>query len=154
MLVFKNAKICVTLNANAKICVTPNAKPQCESVEYRMRWVSWHWGSRWACTFHVVCVNFVCVGYPTQTQFSVNMGLKYLCSERSTWGIRPNMSASWIRHVKHNSKGTIQNSSPFPNQSVTVITLLYKPAKYVYMESRFAKWLYDILYGISYLHVF
>ena len=39
MLVSKNAKIWVTLNANANICVTPNANPQHKQVEYRSRWV-------------------------------------------------------------------------------------------------------------------
>ena len=39
MLVSKNAKICVTPNTNTKICITPNAKPQSESVEYRLCWV-------------------------------------------------------------------------------------------------------------------
>ena len=31
--------------------------------------------SCWACTFHVVCVNFICVGYPTQASFWVEYGL-------------------------------------------------------------------------------
>ena len=39
MLVFKNAKICVTPDAKPKICVSPNAKPQRQSVEYRLCWV-------------------------------------------------------------------------------------------------------------------
>ena len=52
MLVSKNAKICVTPNAKPKSCVIPNANPQCESVEYRL-----HWVSHWACTFHVICVK-------------------------------------------------------------------------------------------------
>ena len=71
----KNAKICFTPNAKPKICVSPNAKPQCKSVEYRLRWVFWRWGSRWAYTFQVVCINFICVWWPTQTQFSVEYGL-------------------------------------------------------------------------------
>ena len=66
MLVSKNAKICVFFNANPKNCVTPNANPQRESVEYRLRW---------PCTFHVVCAHFICIGYPTQTQFAVEYGL-------------------------------------------------------------------------------
>ena len=43
-------EICIG-NINAKICVTPNVKPQRESVQYRLRWVFWRWGSRWTCTF-------------------------------------------------------------------------------------------------------
>ena len=61
-------------NANPKVCITPNANPQHKSVEYRWHWVFWHWGLRWPCTFHVVCVNFMCVGYPTQTRFQWNIG--------------------------------------------------------------------------------
>ena len=49
--------------------------PQCESVEYRLPWVPNAKSSRWPCTFHVVCVNFICVWCPTQTQFSVEYGL-------------------------------------------------------------------------------
>ena len=60
MLVYKNAKICVTPNANAKICVTPNAKPQRESVEYRLCWVPNAKFSRWPCRFHVVYPFFLC----------------------------------------------------------------------------------------------
>ena len=33
-------------------------------------------GWRWACTFHVVYVNFICVGHPTQARFPVEYGLK------------------------------------------------------------------------------
>ena len=63
-------------DANPKICVTPDANPRRQSVEYRWRWAFWRWGWRWACTFHVVYVNFICVGHPTQTRFSVEYGLK------------------------------------------------------------------------------
>ena len=50
--------------------------PQRESVEYRFRWVSNAKSSQWPCTFHAVCVNFICVRWPMQTQFSVKYGLK------------------------------------------------------------------------------
>ena len=50
------------VSKNAKICVTPNANPQCEQVEYRWRWVPNANFSRWPCTFHVFCVDFICVG--------------------------------------------------------------------------------------------
>ena len=30
----------------------------------------------WACTFHVVCINSIRVGYPKQMQFSVKYGLE------------------------------------------------------------------------------
>ena len=69
-LVSKNAKICVTHNANPKICVTPNAKPLCEQVEYRSRWVPNVSGWHWPCRFHVVCVNFIHVGYNRNLTFS------------------------------------------------------------------------------------
>ena len=77
MLVSKIAIICVTPNVKPKIYVTPNPNPKCESVEYRLGWVSWHWGLCWACTFQVVCVNFICVRSPTQMWHSFrNMGFK------------------------------------------------------------------------------
>ena len=38
-------------------------KPQRESVEYRLCWVLNTKFLHWACTFHIVCVNFICVGY-------------------------------------------------------------------------------------------
>ena len=44
-------------------------------VEYRWRWVPNATFSRWARTFHVVYVNFICIGHPTQTRFSVEYGL-------------------------------------------------------------------------------
>ena len=69
-------KICVTPNTKYKICVTPDANPRRQSVEYRWRWVRNAIFSRWPCTFHVVYVNFICVGHPTQTRFSVEYGLK------------------------------------------------------------------------------
>ena len=52
---------------NAKPC-GPNAKPcdptssladQTQPVENSSYWVPWRWGSHWACTFHIVCVNFI-----------------------------------------------------------------------------------------------
>ena len=75
MLVSKNAKICITHNANAKICVIPNANLQRKQVEYKWCWVPNMRGWRWAGTFHVVCVNFVRIGYPTRTRFSVEYRL-------------------------------------------------------------------------------
>ena len=66
-------------DANPKICFTPDAYPRCQSVEHRWRWAFWRWGWRWACTFHVVYVNFICVGHPTQTRFSVEYGLMMEC---------------------------------------------------------------------------
>ena len=68
ILVSKNTIICLTPNEKHKICVTSNAKPQCEPMEYRLRWVPNAKFLHWACTFHV-CVNFICVGY-ANTVFS------------------------------------------------------------------------------------
>ena len=65
--------------ANPKMCVTPDANPRHQSVEYRWHWAFWHWGWCWACTFYVVYVNFICIGHPTQTRFSVEYGLKCFC---------------------------------------------------------------------------
>ena len=55
-------RIGITPDAKPKICVSPNAKPECKSVEYRLRWVPNANLSRWACTFHILCVDFICVG--------------------------------------------------------------------------------------------
>ena len=58
------------LTPNLKFA-SPNAKPKRESVEYRLPWVPNAKFLRWACTFHVVCVNFICVWEQTQMRFSV-----------------------------------------------------------------------------------
>ena len=57
-------KVCVTPNAKLKICISPDANPRRQSVEYKWRWVPNTRFSRWPCTFHVVYVNFICVGHP------------------------------------------------------------------------------------------
>ena len=70
----KNMLVSLALgDANFSRHLTQN--PQRESVEYRLRWVPNAKSSRWPCTFHVVCVNFICVRWPTQTQLSVEYGL-------------------------------------------------------------------------------
>ena len=65
-------------DANPKICVLPDVKPKRKPVEYRLRWVPGVGSLRWACTFHIFCVDFICVGWPTQTQFSVEYGFTCL----------------------------------------------------------------------------
>ena len=47
-------------DANFSRHLTQN--PQRESVEYRLRWVPKAKRLRWPCTFHVFCVDFICVG--------------------------------------------------------------------------------------------
>ena len=70
MLVPRNAKICVTLNAN--FSVTPNRKPQRESVENMLAWVPNAKFSRWPCKFPIfVCVDFILIG----SRFSEEYGL-------------------------------------------------------------------------------
>ena len=76
ILALPNAKICVTPDTKPKICFAPDANPQCQSVEYRWHWAFWHWGWHWACTFHIFCVDFICVWWSTQTQYPVEYGLK------------------------------------------------------------------------------
>ena len=78
MLVSKNAKICLTPKADTKICLTPNAKPNRESVKYRLRWVPNAKLLRWPCTFHVVCAHF---------NLQWNMGLSLSCYEMYTYSI-------------------------------------------------------------------
>ena len=63
--------------ASGVICVTPDANPRRQSVEYRWRWVPGVGSLRWACTFHIFCVDYIGVGHPTQTRFSVEYGLYY-----------------------------------------------------------------------------
>ena len=38
--------------------------------------------ARWPCTFHVFCVDFICVCWPMQTQYPVEYGLKCCCAWR------------------------------------------------------------------------
>ena len=61
---------------NTIICVTPSANPQREQVEYRSCWIPNSKFSHWPCRFHIVCAHFICLGYPMQTQFAVEYGLK------------------------------------------------------------------------------
>ena len=75
ILALPNTKTCVTPDAKPKICVTPDANPRCQSVEYRWCLVPNAKPLRWPCTFHVFCVDFICVWCPTQTQFPVEYGL-------------------------------------------------------------------------------
>ena len=49
-------------DAKPKSCVLPDAKPKRKPVEYRLRWVPGVGSLRWACTFHIFCVDFICVG--------------------------------------------------------------------------------------------
>ena len=46
------------VSKNARICVTANAKPQCESVEYRLCWVPKAKCLHWPCTFHLFVCRF------------------------------------------------------------------------------------------------
>ena len=51
-----------------------DAKPQRESVEYRLRWVPNAKSLRWPCTFHVFCVDSISVGSQRKPRFQWNMG--------------------------------------------------------------------------------
>ena len=68
---------------NAKICVSPDANPRRQSVEYRWRWVFWHW----PCIFHAYFMYISCclciifrVGYAKISRrkpiFQWNMGFR------------------------------------------------------------------------------
>ena len=61
-------------------CVLPDAfyPPRFtrrQSVEYRWRWAFWRLGWRWACTFHIFCIDFICIWWSTQSQYPVEYGL-------------------------------------------------------------------------------
>ena len=62
-LVSKNAKICVTPNTKHKICVTSNTKPQCDPMEYRLRWVPNAKFLHRQLTFVFLDVKFIRVGF-------------------------------------------------------------------------------------------
>ena len=74
-----DAIFCVTLrqtpDAKLKFALAPTPTP--DASQWNIGCV----GSlalgllRWACTFHIFCVDFICVGHPTQTRFSVEYGL-------------------------------------------------------------------------------
>ena len=64
MLVFKNDKT----------CVTPNAKPQRESVEYRLRWVSNAKCLHWPFRFYVVYPVFFTLGIQREPCTQWNTG--------------------------------------------------------------------------------
>ena len=62
------------VSKKAKICVTPNAKPQCKSLEYRLRWVPNAKFSRWPCTFlFLFFVDFILVGSRFSVEYELNM---------------------------------------------------------------------------------
>ena len=54
----------------------PTRFTRCQSVEYRWHWAFWRWGWHWPCTFHIFCVDFICVWWSTQSQYPVEYGLK------------------------------------------------------------------------------
>ena len=58
----QNIKFAFPSKQKHKILVSPEAKPQRQPVEYRLRWVPGVGSLRWACTFHIFCVDFICVG--------------------------------------------------------------------------------------------
>ena len=62
---------------NIKFALPPTRKKkQRESVEYRLRWVPNANFSHWPCSFHDFCVDFICVGFPTQTRFQWSMDFR------------------------------------------------------------------------------
>ena len=56
----------------------PNAKPKRKSVEYRFGGSQMQISRVGHVHFMFFCVDFICVGYPTQTLFQWNMGYKVL----------------------------------------------------------------------------
>ena len=48
-----------------------------QSMEYRWRCAFWRWGWCWSCTFHIFCVDFICIWWSTQSQYPVECGLKF-----------------------------------------------------------------------------
>ena len=63
----------VTPDANPKICVTPDAS------QWNIGGVGLSGVGAGVGHVHFMYVNFICVGHPTQTRFSVEYGLKCSC---------------------------------------------------------------------------
>ena len=51
-------------------------------MEYRLHWIPWHWGSHWACTFHVFCVDSFALGSQCEACFQWNMGFSLIITSR------------------------------------------------------------------------
>ena len=68
---------------NAKICVTPDANPRCQSVEYRWRWVFWHW----PCIFHVYFMYILCIFLLVCASFSALATQKLADAKADSSGI-------------------------------------------------------------------
>ena len=59
------ANWCLKSLADPTRSPTDPTQAQCEQVEHRSCWVPSLWGSRWPCTFHVVCFIFPMLGMGT-----------------------------------------------------------------------------------------
>ena len=59
-----------------KFAFSPTQNPNASQWNIGCPWVPGIGSLRWACTFHIFCVDFICIRCPTQTQFSVEYGLK------------------------------------------------------------------------------
>ena len=102
ILALPNAKICIIPDAKHKICVTPDTNPRCQSVEYSWRWAFWCWGWLWACTFHIFCVDFICIWWSTQTQYPVKYGLK----------VKPKYTNMLVSPTQILASGALPNGNP------------------------------------------
>ena len=79
------------------------------------------------CTFHVVCVSFICVRWPTQTQFSVEYGFKTGDSTKYTYSKSSGVSVHGVILVQCHLLPGIATVSPgqpeldvtFTNSSLT-----------------------------------
>ena len=56
---------------NANICVVPDAKPQCQPVEYSLRWIL----GVWSRVGHVHFILFVFISFALGSVFPVEYGL-------------------------------------------------------------------------------
>ena len=141
-----NANMLVSKNV---LCVSPNAKPKIcislESVEHRLRWVSWHWGLGWACTFHVVYFLFPHVGYPTWTQFPVEYRLKSSDSFYQTLSLLSYTSRLLVFYL----------TPPVPGSATPLQTLAGTSTFHAYRLGSKCKWqmLCDLQYNMA-LRVF
>ena len=94
----------VTPDAKPKVCITPHANPRRQSVEYRWRWVFWHW----PCIFHVYFMYISCclciifrVGYAKisrrKGRFQWNMDFNFYFQ----WGKCHTVKNSMLKFVRN-----------------------------------------------------
>ena len=79
---------------------------------------------RWACTFHIFCADFICVGHPTQTRFLVEYGLYSL--DRVPTQVLQSLIKSYICFSIYKALQSLIFWYFRPNRSYKVLFLIEK----------------------------